>query len=65
MAEGMNNLYAVLHDFTSDGLRYLRDENGNVEEFYKVDFALKRALEVNYGVPFEIVKRVKYEAVER
>ena len=57
-------MYAVLYDYGSDGLKYLKDEDGDVWEFYKVDFAFKKAVELNYSAPFEVVKRVRYEVTE-
>ncbi len=54
----MNEEYKILFDYRSEGFKF---EDG---VFANVSDAVKHALDLNYGVPFLIVKVVNWEAKE-
>lgn len=57
-------MYAILHDFGSEGMHFYKREENKVYEVDSIDKAFKTAIALNYTAPFEIVKRIKYEVKE-
>jgi hypothetical protein len=53
-------MYAILHDWGSEGRTYYEREAKTIYEVPTLDEAFKTALELNYSAPFEVVKRIKY-----
>lgn len=60
--------YKILWDYRSEGHEghsFHCDNKGNIVEFNTVEEAVKKAIILNYSVPFLIVQIIDWEAKEK